>query len=162
MDQRFARLVELVFTAYAVPALLVPFVWLARRAGRSFRPDRSRSAEGLARAGRTYGALALGWLIVWAVLRPGVPFSGGPLTAAACWTGYGAANLALAWLLVRFTADYGSLPDGAAKDRVFLRVIGAVVAQPVVTALAFSVLYRLLGVAYRLRVPPLAAVQEGL
>ena len=31
MEERFFRAVELVFTAYAVPALIVPFVWLGRR-----------------------------------------------------------------------------------------------------------------------------------
>jgi hypothetical protein len=84
------------------------------------------------------------------------------MAAVACWTGYAVANLALAWLLVWFTADYGSLPDGESKDRLFLRVIGAVVLQPVMTALAFSVLYRIMGVAYHLQVPGLTAVQEGI
>lgn len=163
MNQSFVRLVELVFTAYAVPALLVPAVWLARRIGRAFSPENPRAARGLVRVSGVYGALALAWVAVWAAARLGVPIErAGRIATAACWAGYGAANLALAWLLVRFTAEYGSLPDGREKDRLFLRLLGAVVAQPFTTALALSVLTRVAGVAYRLDVPGLTAVQEGL
>ena len=163
MDQSFVRVVELVFTAYAVPALLVPAVWLARRVGRAFSPERSRAARGRARVSTLYGARALGWVAVWAAAGLGVPIErAGRMGTAACWAGYGAANLALAWLLVRFTADYGSLPDGGEKDRLFLRLLGAVAAQPITTAVALSVLARVAGVAARLNVAGLAAVREGL
>ena len=39
MADRFFRLVELIFTAYAVPALLVPLVWLVRRLFRGRSSD---------------------------------------------------------------------------------------------------------------------------
>jgi hypothetical protein len=163
MERIFFRLVELVFTAYAVPALLVPVVWLVRRLGRSWFPRRASTSRDLSRVGIVYGALALAWVIVWGAVLLGVPIErGGPVAAAACWTGYAIANFTLAWLLVVFTADYGSLPDGREKDRLFLRLVGAVAAQPVLTAVAFAVLYRVMGVAYQLWIPGLAAVQEGI
>ena len=78
MEDRFFRAVELVFTAYAVPALMVPFVWFARRilvAARG-RPVRE-SAGALNRAIVTYGALAAMWLLAWLALRLGFPIEKG-------------------------------------------------------------------------------------
>ena len=78
------------------------------------------------------------------------------------WIAYALLNLMLAWLLVRFTAGYGDLPEGPSRDRLFLRFLSAIVVQPMATACAFTVLYRIMGVVYHLKVPGLGAVQEGI
>ena len=163
MDKTFFRLVELVFTAYAVPALIIPLVWIARRL---VSPPVSRPPETTARlrgAVALYGAVSVVWLGAWFALAVGVPIERGGRTAGALlWLAYGLLNLALASLLVRFTAGYGGLPDGRSKDRLFLYFLSAVVAQPFATACAFAVLYRVMGVVYHLHVPSLGPVQEGI
>ncbi len=160
----FFRMVELTFTAYAVPALLVPVVWLARRlrlGGRSGR--HSETAAGLNRALAGYAAVLLAWLGARIVLALGVPVErGGRVAAVALWIAYAVLNLLLASLLVRFTAGYGDLPEGPSRDRLFLRFLSAIVVQPMATACAFAVLYRIMGVVYHLKVPGLGAVQEGI
>jgi hypothetical protein len=164
MEDRFFRAVELVFTAYAVPALIVPLVWFGRRilvAARG-RPV-GDSAGALNRAIRAYGVLAAVWLLAWLALRLGVPIErGGRAAGAISWTAYALVNVALARLLVQFTAGYGELPGGRRKDALFLQFLSAVVAQPLATACAFSVLYRIMGVVYHLKVPGLTAIQEGI
>jgi hypothetical protein len=163
MGKPFFRLVELVFTAYAVPALIVPFVWAVRRV--LGRPG-SRLPETTARLLRAltlYGVLSTVWLAVWFAFAVGLPIEGGGRTAGALlWLAYALLNIALATLLVRFTASYGGLPDGRIKDRLFLYFLSAVVAQPIATACAFAVLYRVLGVVYHQTVPHHPAVQEGI
>ena len=162
LGERFFRLVELVFTAYAVPALMVPLLWLVRRV--TLRSSTSpESAIRLRRAFALYGILWAVWLGAWLALVFGVPIEkGGRAAGTLLWLGYGLLNLALAALLMRFTAGYGGLPEGKTKDRLFLCLLSAVVAQPLATAWAFAVLYRVLGVVYHLRVPGLTAVQEGI
>ena len=164
MEERFFRGVELLFTAYAVPALIVPFVWLGRKIFTAARGRALRdSAEGLNRAVLAYGALAAIWLGAWLALRLGLPIErGGRALGALSWLVYGLMNLLLAWILVRFTAGYGRVPDGQLKDRLFLRFLSVIVAQPLATACAFSVLYRVMGVIYHLKVPGLTAVQQGI
>ena len=163
MDEGFFRLVELVFTAYAVPALLIPFVWIVRRL---LSPPASRLPETTARLKGSltlYGALSAVWLGVWFALAVGVPIErGGKPAGALLWLAYGLLNLALAALLVRFTAGYGGLPEGRTKDRLFVYLLSAVVAQPIATGCAYAVLYRVMGVVYHLTVPGLTAVQEGI
>jgi uncharacterized membrane protein len=160
----FYRIVELTFTAYAVPALLVPVVWLARRwwpgRGSGRRPE---TADRLHRAIAAYAIVFFAWIGLRLVLALGVPVErGGPAAAAVSWIGYALLNLLLASLLVRFTAGYGDLPEGSSRDRLFVRFLSAIVAQPVATACAFAVLYRIMGVVYHLKVPSLGAVQEGI
>lgn len=164
MAERFFRLVELIFTAYAVPALLVPLVWLVQRLLRARRPAvASETADRLNRAVSAYGILLLAWVVAWAALVLGVPIEkGGRVAGAVFWLAYGLLNFGLSSLLVRFTAGYGDLPEGPSRDRLFLRFLSAIVVQPVATACAFAVLYRIMGVVYHLSVPGLAAVQEGI
>lgn len=164
MADRLFRLVELVFTAYAIPALLVPLVWLVRRlfAGRRAGVNRE-TADGLNRAIGAYGIVLLGWVAAWLAIRIGVPLElGGRVAGLLCWVAYAALNVLLALLLVRFTAGYGDLPEGSSRDRLFVRFLSAIVVQPMATACAFAVLYRVMGVVYRLKVPGLGAVQEGI
>ncbi len=164
MADRFFRLVELIFTAYAVPALLVPLVWLVQRLFRARRPGAAReTADRLNRAVAAYGILLLAWVGAWVALVLGVPIErGGRVAGAAFWLAYGLLNFGLAWLLVRFTAGYGDLPEGPLRDRLFMRFLSAIVVQPVATACAFAVLYRIMGVVYHLGAPGLTAVQEGI
>jgi hypothetical protein len=161
---RFFRLVELMFTAYAVPALLVPLVWLARRIFQSRRSRSNReTADRLGRAVGAYGLVLLAWVAAWLALRLGIPIErGGRVAGWICWAAYAVLNVLLATLLVGFTAGYGDLPEGSSRDRLFLRFLSAIVAQPVATACAFAVLYRIMGVVYRMKVPGLGAVQEGI
>ena len=112
---------------------------------------------------KLYAGLATVWLLAWAAVRAGIPIErGGPAVHALFWLAYILLNLALAWLMVRFTAGYGEVPAGPVKDRLFLRFLFVVVAQPLATACAFSVLFRIMGVVYDLKVPGLTAVQEGI
>jgi hypothetical protein len=164
MGERFFRVVELVFTAYAVPALIVPFVWLGRRVFAAARGrTRREPGDALNQAVVAYGVLAAMWLMAWLALRLGLPIEkGGRAVGALSWLAYGLVNLVLAWLLVRFTGGYGELPDGHPKDKLFVRFLSALLVQPLVTACAFSVLYRIMGVVYHVKVPGLTAVQEGI
>jgi hypothetical protein len=160
MGDRFFRVVELIFTAYAVPALLVPLVWLLRRL---FRGRRTETEDRLNRAVDVYGIILLAWVGAWVALVLGVPIEkGGRLAGTLFWVAYGLLNFGLASLLVRFTAGYGDLPEGSSRDRLFVRFLSAIVVQPVATACAFAVLYRIMGVVYHLKVPGLTAVQEGI
>ena len=164
MGDRFFRIVEIVFTAYAVPALIVPFVWLGRKLFTAWGQRTSGSArKALNRMFVAYISVASVWFAVWVALRLGVPIEkGGRAAGALLWLAYGLVNLLLAWLLVRFTGGYGELPEGRTKDRLFLQLLLVVVAQPLMTACAFPVLYRIMGVVYHLSVPGLTAVQEGI
>ena len=165
MADRFFRLVELVFTAYAVPALLVPLVWLVQRVFRARRPaSEHETADRLHRALGAYGILLLAWLGAWAAVVFGVPIERGGKRVAAIifWIAYGLLNLGLASMLVRFTAGYGDLPEGPSRDRLFVRFLSGDRRSAGGDAFAFAVLYRIMGVVYHLRVPGLAAVQEGI
>lgn len=161
MTDRFFHLVELVFTAYAVPALLVPFVWLGSRLIRG--SGAAETAKRLNRALASYGIVLLGWVGAWMAVALGAPVEkGGRVAGAAFWIGYALLNVLLASLLVRFTAGYGNLPEGPSRDRLFLRFLSAIIVQPMATACAFAVLYRIMGLIYHLKVPGLTAVQEGI
>jgi hypothetical protein len=164
MADRFFRLVELIFTAYAVPALLVPLVWLVRRLFRGHRSGAApETADRLNRAVAAYGIVLLAWVGAWVALVLGVPIErGGRVAGAIFWIAYGLLNFELASLLVRFTAGYGDLPEGDSRDRLFVRLLSAILVQPVGTACAFAVLYRIMGVVYHLKAPGLTAVQEGI
>jgi hypothetical protein len=164
VSERFFRIVELVFTAYAVPALLVPFVWLAVRAVRS--PARVAPAEirvRLRRAVAGYAVVSALWIAAWIAVRLGVRIEAGGRTAGVVlWIAYGILNAELATLLVCFTGSYGALPEGRPKDRLFLYFITAIGVQPLATAGAFVILYRIMGLVYHLKVPGLTGVQEGI
>jgi hypothetical protein len=159
MSQTLFRAVEVVFTAYAVPGLLVPLVWGAwRLLGPSTTPPTT-----LARIQRTYSALVVLWLVAWLALRIGVPLeAGGKAAGVLFWIAYALLNVVFAWQLVRFTAGYGEISDEATRDRLFVRFLCQFLLQPVTTACAFGVLYRIMGVLYHMQVPSLAAVQEGI
>jgi hypothetical protein len=43
-----------------------------------------------------------------------------------------------------------------------MRFLGIVISQPLMTAAAFAVLNRVMGVAWNLQVPDLPAIQEGI
>jgi hypothetical protein len=163
MPPNFFRIVEIAFTSYVVPALLVPVIlligWVRRT--RAVRP-REASHE-LTRLVRVHFAFVLVWALIWIAMMLGVPLQkGGSVTVIACWTAYLAANFVLAWTLVRFTASYGSLPASASSDVLFVRLVGGLAAQPIMTALAFSVLTHVMGVGWNPLVPALPAVQEGM
>jgi hypothetical protein len=87
---------------------------------------------------------------------------GGMIAVVLCWAAYAITNLLLAWFLLRFTSTYALIPAGTAADRVFMRFLGIVVAQPLVTAAAFAVLNQVMGVAWNLQVPQLPVIQEGI
>jgi hypothetical protein len=162
MNTASFRVVEALFTAYAIPGLLVPFVWLA---GRLFARRRAvpEDAADLARLEGYYLVVAVGWLAAWVALRAGIPLErGGSVAAALSWAAYAALNLAFARLLIGFTSGYGGVPEGPAKDRLFLGLLSMVVAQPLSTGCAFAVLYRIMGVVYHMSVPGLAPIQEGI
>jgi hypothetical protein len=163
MPPDFTRIVEIAFTSYVVPALLVPVILLAGWMRRRRAAPRGEASRELARLVRIHFAFVLVWAATWLAMVLGVPLQkGGSVTVIACWTAYVAANLVLAWVLVRFTAAYGSLPESSAADALFLRLVGALAAQPVMTALAFSVITHIMGVGWNPLAPALPAVQEGI
>jgi hypothetical protein len=153
------QLVEAVFTSYLLPALLVPLVWLLRRVtGGAIGGALSLGVLRIA-----YEAVALLLVLAWAGTRAGLPIElGGRTVTMAVWILFGALNFLFAAIAVRITGEYGRLPEGRPKDALFLRFLGTVLAQPVATLAAFSLLYRLLRLVYHREFPWLDAVQEGI
>jgi hypothetical protein len=157
------RIVEVTFASYMVPALLVPVVWVAARLLKAHSGGGAPPLVEAEAQSRRLFRLFLVWFALFLAVVVGVPLNRwGAAAVAACWVIYAATNLLLAWFLFRFTVTYGSIPDGRAADRVFLRFIAIVVAQPLMTAAAFAVLNNVMGVAWNAHVPELPAIQEGI
>jgi hypothetical protein len=163
MGPMFFRIIEITFASYMVPALLVPLVWVAAWI---LKPRLRRGAPPVVEVegqSRRLFQLFLLWFALFLAVAAGVPLNHwGPAAVVLCWLVYAVTNLLLAWFLFRFTITYGSIPDGQAADRVFLRFIAIVVAQPLMTAAAFAVLNNVMGVAWNAQVPELPAIQEGI
>jgi hypothetical protein len=163
MSPLFFRIIEITFASYMVPALLVPLVWVFARI-QNLRSRRGAlpvvEAEGQSR--RLF-QLFLVWFVLFLAVAAGVPLHRWGRTAVVlCWVIYAVTNLLLARFLFRFTVTYGAIPDGQAADRVFMRFLAIVVAQPLMTAAAFAVLNNVMGVAWNAQVPELPAIQEGI
>jgi hypothetical protein len=163
MAQMFFRIIEIAFASYMVPALLLPAVWIAawllkKRGGANQQPIRD-----IERHWRVLSGLFVVWLALFLGVLAGAPLNrGGVVAIVVCWSIYAFTNLLLAWFLLRFTATYALIPAGQAADRVFMRFLGIVIAQPLMTAAAFAVLNQVMGVAWNLQVPELPAIQEGI
>jgi hypothetical protein len=163
MAQMFFRIIEIAFASYMVPALLLPAVWLAgfllkRRIGVTRLP--AAEIEG---QWRLLFGLFLVWFALFLAVVAGAPLNrGGVAAIAVCWIVYAVTNLLLAWFMLRFTSTYALIPAGQVADRAFMRFLGIVVTQPLMTAAAFAVLNRVMGVAWNLQVPDLPAIQEGI
>ena len=156
--------IEIVFTAFLMPALCAPVVWLGlallgrgrRVPGEVFSRRMSLLQTGCAVSG---GLLAAGGLLAWL----GVPVErGGRLLTAAAWADYGITNLLFAAVVIRMTPGYAGLPEGKQKEALFLRFLGLVVLQPIATGGAFSILYRLLRVVYHEKFPWPDVTPEGI
>jgi hypothetical protein len=161
MQEQLFRGVELIFTAYMVPALLVPLVWIGGRILKRMGP--SESAMRLSRIQGLYAGIAGLCFLGWVAVRFGVPIeNGGRVIGFVSWLIYIALNFTLAMLLVAFTGEYGALPEGPVKDRLFARFLSIILVQPVATAFAYAVLYRIMGLVYHMKVVPLPGVQEGI
>jgi hypothetical protein len=163
MGPMFFRIIEIAFASYMVPALLVPLVWvLARILNLRSRGAAPPLVEAEGQSRRLFQLFLL-WFVLFLAVAAGVPLHRwGAAAITLCWVIYAVTNLLLAWFLFRFTVTYGSIPDGQAADRVFLRFIAIVAAQPLVTAAAFAVLNNVMGVAWNAQVPELPAIQEGI
>lgn len=163
MGPLFFRIIEITFASYMVPALLVPLVWVFAwvqnlRSRRGPLPVVEAEAQS-----RRLFQLFLIWFVLFLAVVAGVPLHRwGPVAVVVCWVIYALTNLLLARFLLRFTVTYGSIPGGRPADRVFLRFIAIVVAQPLMTAAAFAVLNNAMGVAWNAQVPELPAIQEGI
>jgi hypothetical protein len=158
----FFRIVEITFAAYMVPALLVPLAWiggwLLKRRLAGVQP-----AHRVEHQSRRLLCLFLLWLALFFAVLVGVPLNrGGNIAVVLCWLVYAFTNALIAWFLLSFTSAYGSIPAGRTADRVFLQFVGIVVAQPLMTAAAFSVLNNVMGVAWNAQMPALPAIQEGI
>jgi hypothetical protein len=163
MGPLFFRIIEITFASYMVPALLVPLVWIAAWIFKRRLPAGAQPAAEVEGQTRLLFWLFLTWFVLLLAVLTGVPLDrGGSLAIVSCWVIYAATNLLLAWFLLRFTSLYGLIPGGRAADRVFLRFIAIVVAQPLMTAAAFAVLNNVMGVAWNAQVPELPAIQEGI
>jgi hypothetical protein len=163
MAQTFFRIIEIAFASYMVPALLLPAVWIAgtllkKRLGVNRQPLME-----IERQWRVLFWLFVVWLALFLGVLAGAPLNrGGVVAIVVCWGIYAFTNLLLAWFLLRFTATYALIPAGRAADRVFMRFLGIVITQPLMTAAAFAVLNQVMGVAWNLQVPELPAIQEGI
>lgn len=163
MGPTFFRSVEIAFTSYMVPALLVPVVWVATLIFRNRRLESSDPLRELTRQCRLLAGLFGLWLLLFLAVRAGVPLSrGGIVATSLVWAAYIVTNVLIAWFLLRFTSRYGSISKGAAADRLFGRFLILVLAQPLMTAAAFVVLDTAMGVIWSGQVPQLPAMQEGL
>lgn len=163
MGPMFFRIIEIAFASYMVPALLVPLAWVLARILKLRSRGAAPPLAEAERQSRRLFQLFLLWFVLFLVVAAGVPLHRwGAAAITLCWVIYAVTNLLLAWFLFRFTVTYGSIPDGQAADRVFLRFIAIVVAQPLVTAAAFAVLNNAMGVAWNAQVPELPAIQEGI
>lgn len=163
MGPMFFRAIEITFASYMVPALLVPLVWVLARLSNSRRRGGAPPAVEAEGQSRRLFQLFLVWFVLFLAVIAGVPLNQWGRTAIVlCWVIYAVTNLLLAWFLFRFTITYGSIPDGQAADRAFLRFIAIIVAQPLMTAAAFAVLNNVMGVAWNAQVPELPAIQEGI
>jgi small-conductance mechanosensitive channel len=163
MAQMFFRIIEIAFASYMVPALLLPAVWLAglllKRRIVGTRPP-AAEIEG---QWRLLFGLFLVWFALFVAVVAGAPLNrGGVAAVAVCWVIYTVTNVLLAWFLLRFTSTYALIPSGQVADRAFMRFLGIVIAQPLMTAAAFVVLNQVMGVAWNLQVPELPAIQEGI
>jgi hypothetical protein len=158
------QVLETIFTAFAVPAFLVPLVWLAAKlSGRSGGWTGVALARSLTRLQAAH-AVSSALLISGAVLAElGVPLERGgkPLTLLA-WALYGGVNIVFAGLLLRMVSGYGNLPDGKLKDALFLRFMAITALQPITTAGAFTLLYHLLRLVYHEKFPWLDVSPEGI
>jgi hypothetical protein len=162
MAQTFLRLIEIAFAAYMVPTLLLPAVWIGARLMKRRVGARPPAVE-IDRQWRLLSTLFSVWIVLSLAVLAGAHLNRGGVTAvAACWIVYVATNALLAWFLLRFTSIYALIPNGAVADRTFMRFLGIVVAQPLVTAAAFAVLNQVMGLSWNLHVPPLPAIQEGI
>jgi hypothetical protein len=163
MTAMFFRVIEIAFAAYMVPALLLPLAWIAAWLFRARLAVQSGVSLEADRQSRVLFWAFLSWFGFFFALAAGVPLNrGGRIAEILAWVAYISTNLLIAWFLLRFTATYGSIPAGRTADRVFLRFIGIVAAQPLMTAAAFAVLNNVMGVAWNAQVPELPAIQEGI
>jgi hypothetical protein len=164
MAQTFLRIIEIAVTSYMVPALLLPAVWIVGLLLKRRRAGGNRPPIGeIERQWRILSGLFGVWLALFIAVLAGVPLNrGGMIAVVLCWAAYALTNLLLAWFLLRFTSTYALIPAGTAADRVFMRFLGIVAAQPLMTAAAFAVLNQVMGVAWNLQVPALPAIQEGI
>jgi hypothetical protein len=163
MAQAFFRIIEIAFASYMVPALLLPAAWLGgvllKRRPHAARPP----AAEIERQWRLLSVLFSIWIVLFVAVLAGAPLNRGGITAVAlCWIVYLVTNVLLAWFLLRFTSIYALIPVGEAADRTFMRFLGIVIAQPLMTGAAFAVLNQVMGLKWSLQVPPLPAIQEGI
>ena len=163
MAQMFFRIIEIMFASYMLPALLVPALWIVAFALRKKLSANEQPALQIECQWRLLSALFMFWLVLFLAVAAGAPLNrGGMIAVVCCWVIFAATNVLIAWYLLRFTSMYALIPVGRVADRVFMRFLGIVIAQPVMTAAAFAVLNEVMGVAWNLRVPELPAIQEGI
>jgi hypothetical protein len=151
----FLRITEIVFASYMVPALMVPIAWLLAWTQRRRLGRKMPAAAEVERQWRVLRILFLIWFALFLVVFAGVRLNrSGVIAIVMCWSRYALTNFSLAWFLLPFTATYGSIPPGPVADRAYLRFLGIVVAQPLMTAAAFAVLNQVMGVAWNLQAGP--------
>ena len=154
---------ETIFTAFAMPAFLVPLVWL----GVKLRGHAVRTGTALVRNStrlQVAHAISSALLVSGAILAwLGVPVErGGRPATLLVWALYGGVNILFAALVLQMTSGYGNLRDGEFKDALFLRFLAIVALQPIATAGAFSLLYRLLKLVYHETFPWLDVSPQGI
>ena len=155
---------EILFTSYLVPALLLPLVWIAG----AWRRRRAAAAGGEAgpnprRWFTLHGGLSAALIAAWLAGALGVPIEhGGAAITLAAWLAFVALQLSFAALGVAVTRDVSAAPEGEPRDRLFAAFLGFTLLQPVGTAAALGVLYRLMRLVYHQTLPMLDVVPEGI
>lgn len=153
------QIIEIVFTSYLLPALLLPLVWLAS----ALRRSTTDPMVVIRRTRFAYLAVAAAFALMWALARSGVPIeAGGRWLTALAWIAFVMLHLLFAMLAATMTAKYASLPEGTAKESSFVFFLAIVVLHPAATAAGVSVLYRLLRLVYHQVLPGIDLVPGGI
>lgn len=162
MQALVRQISEILFTSYLLPALLLPIIWLAGAAARRGRvptePERS-----LARVFTVHAVVATTLVTAWGLGALGVPLErgGAPLTIAA-WLLFATLQFAFAALASGVTSRYAAIPEGRARDALFVKFVALTLLQPIATAAALHVLYRLMRLVYHHSLPLFDTLPEGL
>ena len=158
----FRQVIELLFTAYLLPALLLPLLWLVA----AFRHTTFAVVDpcrALRRLSLAWASTALFFALGWTLAALGAPIeAGGRILTITAWLVFVALHLLFAGLAATITSNYASIPDGASKDSVFVWFLAVVVLQPLATAAGLSVLYRLLRLVYHQNMPGLDLIPSGV
>lgn len=161
MQSEVLRVSELIFTAYLMPALLLPVIWIGAALARHVRAPAGGGGHALWFS--VHGGAALLLIALWALSATGVPIErGGAAITTLAWLVFAALQLSFAALASSVTSRVSAMAEGSARDALFATFVGFTLLQPVGTAAALAVLLRLMRLVYHQTLPLLDIVPEGV